>query len=153
MNQSKTKSDANPGSAKPPSLARAVSLHMEGKPKEAVEEINRIIEAGEETPELFSAKAQIQFELESYDDASKSYAKVLSVNPQHAAANFNMAICNDRLGRWQEAAEFFEKAVQADPGRTDARLGLGISLLHLDKAPAARSEEHTSELQSLRHLV
>src|ERR1700694_4117042 len=103
MSQSKTKSDANPGSTKPPTLARAVSLHMEGKPKEALEEINRVLENGEETPELFSAKEKIQFELESFDDASKSYAKVLSVNPKHPAANFNMAVCHDRLGRWQEA--------------------------------------------------
>src|SRR3984893_19497322 len=137
MSQTKSRSDANPGLAKPASLSRAVSLHLEGQPKEALEEINRVLQAGDETPELFTAKAQIQFELEMFDDASKSYAKVLSVNPKHAAANFNMAICHDRLGRWQEAGEFFEKAGQLDPARTDARLGLGISLLHLDKAPAA----------------
>ena len=131
--------------AKPASLSRAVSLHMEGKLKEALDEINRVLEAGDETPELFSAKAQIQFELELFDDASMSYAKVLSVNPKHPAANFNMAICHDRLGRWQEAAEFFEKAAQLDPGRTDARLGLGISLLHLDKAPAAAENFDRSE--------
>src|SRR6202140_3740317 len=137
MSQSKSRSDANPGSAKPASLSRAVSLHMEGKIKEALEEINRVLEAGDETPELFSAKAQIQFELEMFDDASKSYARVLSVNPKHPAANLNMAICHARLGQWHEGAEFFEKAAQLDPGRTDARLGLGISLLHLHKAPAA----------------
>src|SRR5271165_2494670 len=99
MSQLKSRSDANPGTAKAPSLSRAVSLHMEGKLKEALEEINRVLEAGDETPELFSAKAQIQFELEAFDDASKSYAKVLSFNPKHAAANFNMAICHDRLER------------------------------------------------------
>src|ERR1700676_1528304 len=136
MSQPKSRSDANPGAAKA-SLSRAVSLHMEGKLKEALEEINRVLEAGDETPELFSAKAQIQFELEMFDDASKSYARVLSVNPKHPAANFNMAICHDRLGRWQEASEFFERAAHSDPGRIDAWLGLGISLLHLDKAPQA----------------
>jgi len=55
MSQTKSRSDANPGLAKPASLSRAVSLHMEGKLKEALDEINRVLEAGDETPELFSA--------------------------------------------------------------------------------------------------
>ena len=41
------------------------------------------------------------------------------------------------LGRWQEAADFFEKAAEAQPDRLDARLGLGIALLHLEKSDAA----------------
>ena len=53
MSQPKSRSDANPGAAKA-SLSRAVSLHMEGKLKEALEEINRVLEAGDETPEAFS---------------------------------------------------------------------------------------------------
>ena len=92
--------------------------------------------AGEESLEIFSAKAQIQFDLE-IEEAAKSYAKVLSMHPKHAAANFHMAVCLEKLGRWQEAADFFEKAAESNPSRLDARLGLGICQLHLDKAEAA----------------
>ena len=33
---------------------------------------------GEESLEIYSAKAQLQYDLEQYEEASKSYAKVLS---------------------------------------------------------------------------
>src|SRR5579859_3397086 len=110
--------------SKTASLAKAVSLHMEGKLAEALDEINRVLESGDTTIEILSAKAQIQFELEMYEDAAQSYAKLLSLNPRHGSANLNMAVCQERLGRWQEAADFFEKAAEAQPERQDARLGL-----------------------------
>src|ERR1017187_1212341 len=146
MSQSKSRSSSSNGasndgaaksSPKVPALAKAVSLHLEGNLQEALDEINGALAAGEESLEIYSAKAQLQYDLEQYEDASKSYAKVLSLNPQHSAANFHMAVCLEKLGRWQEAAEFFEKAAETDPGRIDARLGLGICQLHLDKAEAA----------------
>src|ERR1700730_4928195 len=123
--------------AKVPALAKAVSLHLEGNLQEALEEINGALAAGEESLEIFSAKAQLQYDLEQYEDAEKSYAKVLSLHPKHAAANFHMAVCLEKLGRWQEAADFFEKAAETDPDRLDTRLGLGICQLHLDKTEAA----------------
>jgi len=110
--KSRSSSSTDVGSknpAKPASLARAVSLHMEGKLKEGLEEINRTLESGDGSLETFAAKAQIQFELEMFDDAAKSYAKVLSLTPKHAGANFNLAVCLENWGRWQEASDFFQK--------------------------------------------
>src|SRR5882762_10632594 len=138
--KSRSSSSTDVGSknpAKPASLARAVSLHMEGKLKEGLEEINRTLESGDGSLETFAAKAQIQFELEMFDDAAKSYAKVLSLTPKHAGANFNLAVCLEKLGRWQEATDFFQKAAEADPNRLETPLGLAICQLHLDKADAA----------------
>src|SRR5580700_6872561 len=99
---------SNKAAARVPALAKAVSLHLEGNLQEALDEINGALAAGEESLEIYSAKAQLQYDLEQYEDASKSYAKVLSLNPKHSA-NFHMAVCLEKLGRWQEAAEFFEK--------------------------------------------
>ena len=101
MAQAKSKS---PG--KPASLAQAVSLHLDGKLEEALEEINRALDnGGDPSLELLSAKAQIQFELEQFEEAAKSYERVLSMNPQHAHANLNLAVCLERMERWQEAVE------------------------------------------------
>src|SRR5258708_15467836 len=142
MSQIKPRSSSSTGvgtkdPAKQATLARAVSLHMEGKLKEGLEEINRTLESGDGSLETYSAKAQIQFELEMFEDAAKSYAKVLSMNPRHAGANFNLAICLEKLGRWQEASDFFEKAAEADPNRLETPLGLAICHLHLDQTDAA----------------
>src|SRR4051812_18595119 len=91
------------GAARPASLAKAVSLHLDGKLQEALAEIQRVLETGDAGLEAHSAKAQIQFELEMFEEAAQSYAKVLSMHPKHATANLNLAVCLQKLGRWQEA--------------------------------------------------
>ena len=91
-------------------MARAVSLHLEGKRKEALRELNTAIENGEQGVDIYAAKGHIQFELEQYDDAVKTYTKLLEAVPQHPTANFNLGICFEKLGRWQEASDAFQKA-------------------------------------------
>src|SRR5580658_10607755 len=125
------------GKAVSPALARSVSLHLEGKRKEALRELNTAIEGGEESAEIFAAKGHIQFELEQYDDAIKTYEKLLNLAPRHATANFNLGICYEKLGRWQEATDAFTKALEVDPQREEAQLGLGICLLHQEKPEPA----------------
>ena len=120
-----------------PALARAVSLHLEGKHKEALQELNTALENGEESTEIYSAKGHLQFELEQYDDAIKTYEKLLTLAPRHTTANFNLGICYEKLGRWNEATEAFQKALDADPNRNEAQLGLGICLLHQEKPEPA----------------
>src|ERR1700683_1121391 len=120
-----------------PALGRSVALHLEGKRKEALRELNAAIENGEETAEVFAAKGHVQFELEQYDDALKTYEKLLTVAPRHPTANFNLGICYEKLGRWQEASDAFGKALETDPQREEAQLGLGICLLHQEKPEPA----------------
>src|ERR1700683_4795996 len=112
------------GKAASPALARSVALHLEGKRKEALRELNTAIENGEETPEVLAAKGHIQFELEQFDDAVKTYEKLLGVSPRHPTGNFNLGICYEKLGRWQEATDAFNKAIDSDPQREEAQLGL-----------------------------
>ena len=52
------------------SLGRAVSLHLEGKLKEALRELDEAIERGESSAEIHSARGHIQFELEQFEDAA-----------------------------------------------------------------------------------
>src|SRR6266852_2671335 len=94
-----------PVKATPSAFGKAVSLHLDGKLPEALVELNAAIEKGEESPEMLSAKAHIHFELEHYDDAVRTYEKLLLVSPKHSAANFNVAICYEKLSRWAEATE------------------------------------------------
>ncbi len=136
MNARKNGTEAT-GKTVSPALARSVSLHLEGKRKDALRELNTAIENGEETPEVLAAKGHIQFELEQFDDAVKTYEKLLGAAPRHPTANFNLGICYEKLGRWQEATDAFNKAIDSDPQREEAQLGLGICLLHQEKPEPA----------------
>ena len=48
------------------SLATAVSLHLEGKAEEALRELRRAVERGENKPAIFSAMGHILYELQRY---------------------------------------------------------------------------------------
>src|SRR5579871_3280744 len=104
-------SETNSG---PATLARAVSLHLEGRTQEALEQLRGMADSGEATVELFLAKAQMEFELDQFEEAAQSYARVLGLNPRHGQANFNIAVCLERLGRWEGAGEYFEQALEAE---------------------------------------
>ena len=96
-------------------LGKAVSLHMSGKPKEALAELNAALENGPGSVEMYSARGHIQFELEMYDDAAKSYSSLLEQAPTHPTGAFNLAVCLEKLGRWQQASQRFQKAIEIDP--------------------------------------
>ncbi len=104
---------------------------------EALREINTAIENGEESVEVLAAKGHIQFELEQFDDAVKTYERLIAMAPQHPTASFNLGICYEKAGRWQEATDSFNKALTSDPQRTEAQLGSGICLLHQEKPEPA----------------
>src|SRR6266849_4271402 len=70
-NGSKTVNAANDSEEKGSrsrSLATAVSLHLEGKAEEALRELRRAVERGENKPAIFSAMGHILYELQRYQE-------------------------------------------------------------------------------------
>src|SRR6267143_6945934 len=112
------------------SLGKAVALHLEGKTEAALKELSSAIEGGENLAELHAAMGHIQFELQRYDDAAKSYLKAAQADPKSKTASYNRGVCLEKLQRWPDAADAFQKALETDPKRAEARLGLGICFLH-----------------------
>src|SRR2546427_2065842 len=111
------------------SLGKAVALHLEGKTDAALKELSSAIDGGENFAELHAAMGHIQFELQRYDDAAKSYLKAAQADPKSKTASYNRGVCLERLERWPDAADAFQKALELDPKRVEARLGLGICFL------------------------
>src|SRR3954465_11044047 len=111
-------------------LAKAVSLHLNGKPEEALAELKRALDSGPQASELDSAAGHIQFELNQFADAAKTYGRLLELDPRHKSADYNLAVCLGQLDRWDEAAASFKKALDKDSSRDEAQVGLGICFLH-----------------------
>src|SRR5260221_11142385 len=118
-----------PDTAKTPaasaSLGNAVALHLEGKTEAALKELSAAIDGGENLAELHAAMGHIQFELQRYDDAAKSYLKAAQADPKSKTASYNRGVCLERLERWPDAAEAVHKALGLDPKRGEARFGVG----------------------------
>src|SRR5437899_2890267 len=124
----------SPETAKTPaasaSLGKAVALHLEGKTEAALKELSSAIDGGENLAELHAAMGHIQFELQRFDDAAKSYLKAAQTDPKDKTASYNRGVCLERLERWPDAVDAFQRALEMDPKRIEARLGLGICFLH-----------------------
>src|SRR5260370_7000455 len=73
-------------------LARAVTLHLAGKREEALKQLQRAIAANEASAEIYRAMGHIQFELNNFDEAAKSYRILVQVKPQYAMGWFNLPV-------------------------------------------------------------
>src|SRR5713101_9850890 len=126
MSESNTQDLNGSNEAASAAFAKAVSLHLDGKYAEALQEINGALATGTGTARLYSAKAHIQYELQQYDEAARSYHKVLNLDPAFAGAQLNLALSLEKTGKWIDAAEAFQKALAAQPDRVEATLGAAI---------------------------
>src|SRR2546425_6793182 len=89
-----------------------------------------------------------------YDAALTSYRLALRDLPNDARILQNMAIAFTKTRRYDEAIRHYRRALELDNALAGAHYGLAFLLLKRgDPDGAARSEEHTSELQSLAYLV
>ena len=129
-------------------LAKALSLNMEGKTDQALQEIAAAIESGETTAELYWTKAHLEFQLGHYEEARCDYEEVLKQHPNHKGALYDVALCLEKLERFEDALEAFGKAAVADPKLAEATLGQGVALLHLNRpADALAAFEHCLEVK------
>src|ERR1700704_2935270 len=91
-------------------LARAVTMHLAGKREDALKQLQRAIAANEASAEIYRAMGHIQFELGNFDEAAKSYRILAQVKPQYSMGWFNLAVCLERTGSWEDASQAFHKA-------------------------------------------
>jgi tetratricopeptide (TPR) repeat protein len=92
---------------------------------------------GEYCAYLCAVRAEIEFALGRFQDAALSCFSVTISDPADSNAHYNLALCLEQCGRWEVAAEAFQRVLQLDGERDDARLGLGSCLLHLNRAEEA----------------
>jgi tetratricopeptide (TPR) repeat protein len=81
----------------PPSVVKAIVLHLEGKLDEAIREIQAGLQNGEPAAELYSAMGALQMELDRFEDAAASFRQVLQRDPQNQTSAHNLALCVEKL--------------------------------------------------------
>lgn len=112
----------------------AVALRSAGRLAEA---LDVLAGAGECDSYASAVRGEIEFALGRFQDAALSYFSVVSAEPDNPRAHYNLALSLQHSGRWDTASEVFQLVLQLDSRRTEARLGLGICLLHLNRAEEA----------------
>src|SRR5689334_18522776 len=118
-------------------LARAVTLHLAGKREEALRQLQRAIAANEASAEIYRAMGHIHFEFGGFEEAAKSYRTLVQIKPQYAMGWFNLAVCLERGGLFEDAAQAFHKSSTLETAHVDSHLGLGVCHLRQEDPKSA----------------
>ena len=118
----------------PNQLETALELRSRGKLAEALDVLT--------TPDrsisnFYTVRGDIQLALGRFEEAAGSYFTVVASEPENTFAQYQLAICLYQLKRWSAAAQAFERVLQCDPHRDQARLGLASTLLYLNRPEEA----------------
>jgi tetratricopeptide (TPR) repeat protein len=122
-----------------PQIDAALALRSSGRLEEA---LRALANPGEYNSYLNTIRGEIEFALGRFHDAALSYFAVVHSEPDDADAHYNLALCLQRSDRWDASCQAFERALSLDPGRDAARLGLGASLLYLNRLNEALATFH-----------
>ena len=117
-----------------PQIDAALALRSSGRLEEA---LRALASSSEFNAYLYTVRGEIEFALGRFHDAALSYFAVVQSEPDNADAHYNLALCLQRSDRWDASCQAFERALSLDPGRDNARLGLGASLLYLNRLDEA----------------
>jgi tetratricopeptide (TPR) repeat protein len=117
-----------------PQIDAALSLRSSGHLEEA---LRALANPNEYNAYLYTIRGEIEFALGRYPDAALSYFAVVHSEPDNADAHYNLGLCLQRSDRWDASCRAFERALSLDPGHGATRLGLGASLLYLNRLDEA----------------
>jgi tetratricopeptide (TPR) repeat protein len=117
-----------------PQIDAALAMRSAGRLEEA---LRALAKPSEFSAQLYTIRGEIEFAVGRFEDAALSYFAVVHSEPGNAAAHYNLALCLQRSDRWDASCQAFERALSLDPGRDTARLGLGASLLYLNRLEEA----------------
>lgn len=112
----------------------ALALRRAGRLEEALDALTH---PGSNLSDFYTVRGELQFALGRYQEAVGSHFTVVTLEPNNAYAQYNLALGLHQLGRWAEACQAFQRVLEADPHRDEARLGLGACLLHLNRPEEA----------------
>ena len=100
--------------------------------------------AGESAPAQPVLDAEALIVKSDWKGAEAKLSPWIADHPSDARALFDAGYAADAQNKMDEAAEFYHRAVEADPKRFEARLSLGLLLARQGKLADARGELQTA---------
>lgn len=113
-----------------PHIDAALALRASGQLEDALRALENSCEYN---PYLYTVRGEIEYALGRFHDAALSFSSVVQSEAENADAHYNLALCLQRSNRWDASCAAFERVLSFDSARDSARLGLGASLLYLNR--------------------
>jgi tetratricopeptide (TPR) repeat protein len=94
-------------------------LAQSGMTRDALEYYNVAIRIDAEDPTLWVNRGTLQMQARDYNAAASSFAKALSLNPNHSVAHYNLGASLDEMNRYDDAVASYKTALTLDPSLGD----------------------------------
>ena len=114
-------------------LNKGIDLIEEGKYNEALDNINKLIESGENLIDGYYYKGLIYQLLSEYEKSIQSFNKLLSLEPDHINSLISKGNIYCKLGKLNEGIEQFEKVLNIDNKNYIALMNKSLALKQLKK--------------------
>jgi tetratricopeptide (TPR) repeat protein len=116
-------------------LIDANKLYKQGKYEPALAEYRKSLENNND-PIVSYNLGNAYFKTKSYDEAAKTYERLLSVNKDRQLRQktfYNQGVAFSKQNKLEESIEAYKNAVLLDPADEDARVNLQKALMELKK--------------------
>ena len=130
-------------------LALGVALERTGSKAEAAAAFEKVVEIDPKRAEVLAELNQLYLELGDAEKAQSAMDRLQAAGGQQdPALLYNMGAAKFNAGEFQAAADYFRRAIAADPKMAEAYLRLGYTSLNLgDRAAALENLKKYLELR------
>ncbi len=106
--------------------------------------LNERIKSSPDEPGPYIEAGNILFDNNQFEDGLDYYRGALKLTGEEPNLLTDMGVANRKLGRPEKAADFFRRAMKADPQHQQSAYNLGVVLLHdiKDKNGALKAWRH-----------
>lgn len=115
-----------------------------GNLPQALEALERALQAGRQEAEIYLLRGQLQEQLGQAEAALADYSRALAVNANLAAAHLRRGILQVRLGRYEPAVADLSRALALGLTDREAYSYRGVAYAHLGQTGAARQDLETA---------
>ncbi|MGL5064239.1 MAG: tetratricopeptide repeat protein [Microcoleus sp.] len=111
----------------------------------ALDAFNRSIKLNPNNYEAFYRRANVNYDLQKYQEAIADYSEAISLNPNHVQAYFNRGLTRYELNDKQGAIQDYDRALKLAPNDADTYYERGVTYLDL--------QDYKSSLQDFSQVI
>jgi Tfp pilus assembly protein PilF len=130
-------------------LFRSVACYEKGHFREALKDVDQSLALDPEDVTAMHHRGNVLLALYDYDGARKEYERTSKINAEDSGVWNNLGVALDKLGRTDEAAQAFRRAMQCDAPSKNAFIGLAFEQLRAGRlADAAATLDQLDKLEN-----
>ena len=118
-------------------LDSLVNLYSTGQMKEALSDLEVLIQKYPKEPLLFNISGACYTEINQIEEAIPAFNKAIEIKSDYAEAHFNLGVAYQKISQLDNAFECYSDAIKYNPAYPTAHNNLGVIFLEKDQFDSA----------------